>query len=396
VSGVAGVLERAWREGGALATLLRPVGALNRVLVGARSALYRSGRLATVPSPLPVVVVGNLSVGGTGKTPLTAHLVERLRARGWRPGIVSRGHGGTPRETPWHVRHDDAAGAVGDEPLMLRRMTGAPVCVCVYRARAVAALAADTDCDLVLSDDGLQHLAMARDAEIVVVDAVAGFGNGRLLPAGPLREPVSRLDSVDLIAIRVPALDDEVIAANDLRGTHERRGRDMPPAFRFATARPRMRRWPDGDWHDLASFRGRRVHAVAGIGRPARFFETLRERGLIVDTRALPDHHVPDSADLAFDDDAPVLVTSKDAVKLDAVGELPAELYEVRVEIETDAGADVWIEALSERLRGRPESRNGARSGAHRNGSERRGVARSVDVAGWQGGLHRSRSGEEA
>ena len=204
--GPAGTIERAWREGGALATALRPLGALAGALVAARAALYRTGRLAVVPSPLPVVVIGNLSVGGTGKTPLTAHLVEQFRARGWRPGIVSRGHGGERHESPRHVRADDRASEVGDEPLMLHRASGVPVCVCVHRARAVAALAADTDCDLVLSDDGLQHLAMARDAEIVVVDGEAGFGNGRLLPAGPLREPVARLASVDLIAVRRSAL----------------------------------------------------------------------------------------------------------------------------------------------------------------------------------------------
>ena len=190
-------IERAWREGGALATALRPLGALHGALGALRAAGYRRGRPRVLPSALPVLVVGNVSVGGTGKTPLTARLVAELRERGWRPGIVSRGYGGARHDRPRHVRADDAARDVGDEPLMLHRATGAPVCVCARRALAVAALARDTDCDVVLSDDGLQHLAMARDAEIVVVDAERGFGNGRLLPAGPLRERPARLLGAD-------------------------------------------------------------------------------------------------------------------------------------------------------------------------------------------------------
>jgi len=365
LNGATRAIERAWHEGGALATLLRPLGALNGALVAARAALYRSGRCSVVPSPLPVVVVGNLTVGGTGKSPLTGYLVEAFRRRGWRPGIVSRGHGGERQRHPRHVRDDDRASVVGDEPLMLRRATGAPVCVCVRRAAAVAALARDTDCDLVLSDDGLQHLAMARDAEIVVVDGETRFGNARLLPAGPMREPPERLLGADLIAVRSVRAESPVSFAESLADTGSFDGAALPPIFGFATVGARVRRWPDGRWLELETLRGHRVHALAGIGRPERFFETLRAAGLEVDGRPLPDHHVPEIDDLRFADELPVLFTAKDAVKLDAGvlgaafagGSLRASLYEVDVRVATDASADARIDALSARLRERAAER---------------------------------------
>lgn len=361
---MSGAIERAWRDGGALAHVLRPVGALNGALVALRRSLYRRGLLRVEPSALPVIVVGNLSVGGTGKTPLTGHLVAEFRARGWSPGIVSRGHGGERHARPRPVRADDDAAVVGDEPLMLHRQTGAPVCVCLRRAAAVAALAREGDCDIVFSDDGLQHLAMARHAEIVVVDGDAGFGNGRLLPAGPLRELPARADSADLIALRVADLHTVSPALGELPGagrsgvgaaTSDR----TPPVFRFATIRPRLRHLPDGDWQALDTFAGRRVHAVAGIGRPQRFFDTLRAHALVVDPRPLADHHVPTAADLTFDDADPVLVTAKDAVKLGRVRDRPTALYEVAVDVETDASAAGLLDALSARLRASAPSRAG-------------------------------------
>lgn len=345
-------IERAWEEGGTLATLLRPLGALYRLLAAARASAYRRGWLPTTPSPLPVVVVGNLGVGGTGKTPLTARLVDELRRRGWRPGIVSRGYGGTRQLRARHVRADDRSSDVGDEPLMLHRLTGAPVCVCVRRSEAVAALARDTDCDVVLSDDGLQHLAMARDVEIVVVDGARGVGNGRSLPAGPLRDPPSRLAGVDLIAVR-EAAPRAATGAPSLADVPGLAGvaRTLPPAFRFALVDPEVSRWPDGEALPLATLAGRRVHAVAGIARPERFFSMLRAAGLDVDGRALADHQPIAADDLRFDDEAPVLVTRKDAVRLDAVAPLPAALHVVDVRVAPDAEAAPLLDALSARLR---------------------------------------------
>ena len=402
-------IERAWEEGGALAAALRPLGALARPLLGLREALYGVGLLSTVPPPLPLVVVGNLTVGGSGKTPLTGYLIEAFRARGWRPGVVSRGYGGTRHEEPRLVCADDAAREVGDEPLMLHRESAAPVCVCVRRARAVATLARETDCDLVLADDGLQHRAMGRDAEIVVVDGVRGFGNGRLLPAGPLRERVTRLHRVDLIALRVPpealrragepsgsrrapvsadaatgsrgpapprarrqtrseervargAGDAAVPAAavTELPGAAGLDASRLPPTFRFATGRPRAYRWPDGDRRPLAELAGRRVNAVAGIARPERFFATLRAAGLeLVATRALPDHHPLAAADLVFDESLPVLVTTKDAARLDGLAPPPAALHVVALEVEIDGDGARALDALSARLRARAPSADG-------------------------------------
>ena len=399
-------LERAWRDGGALSTALVPLAALYGALAERRAAGFRDGRLAVEPSALPVVVVGNLTVGGTGKTPLTAHLVDAFRARGFTPGIVSRGYGGERREEARVVEADDAAASVGDEPLMLHRRTGAPVCVCVHRARAVARLAADTDCDLVLSDDGLQHGAMARDAEIVVVDAAAGFGNGRLLPAGPLRERPERLYRATLLAVRrepttsgsstgvvtgdvpgdvpgdvggrapdatvgrprvvtiepapagagVPDRGDAGAISGSLDGVPGAQALDgarLPPAFDFATGEARVRRWPDGPWQPLGELAGREVHAVAGIANPERFFATLREHGLSVSAHPFRDHHAFRAVDLRFDDGRPVLVTSKDAVKLDGLDALPEGVHEVAVDIRTESPFEALIDALAERLRHR-------------------------------------------
>ena len=407
-------LERAWRDGGALPVLLAPLAALYGAMSERRAAGYRDGRLAVEPSALPVVVIGNLTVGGTGKTPLTAHLVEAFRARGWRPGIVSRGHGGERHEKATLVSATDPADRVGDEPLMLCRRTGAPVCVCVHRARAVARLAADTDCDLVLSDDGLQHGAMARDAEIVVVDAAYGFGNGRLLPAGPLRERPERLCRATLLAVRRESTRPGGHRAEERtsRRTGERTGGEaadggaggrreaggasvagecdrtggpgplagvpgaasldgtpLPPAFDFATGEASVRRWPDGPWASLDAFAGRAAHAVAGIARPERFFETLRGHGLSVTAHPFPDHHAFRNDDLRFGDALPILVTAKDAVKLDALDEpLAGEIHEVAVELRTGPAFEALIDALSDALsdarpNGRPDRRPGRRLG---------------------------------
>ena len=390
-------IERAWETGGGLATLLRPFGAAYRGLVAARAFGYRAGWFRVVPSPLPVVVVGNLSVGGTGKTPLTVHLVDEFRRRGWHPGVVSRGYGGVRHETPRHVRADDMSRDVGDEPLMVHRASGVPVCVCVHRARAVAALSRDTDCDLVLSDDGLQHLEMAREVEIVVVDGRQGFGNARSLPAGPLRESPSRLLSVDLVAVRdvaraggggEPA--DRARAPGstlaDVPGIGAVDAARLPPAFRFSLGDAHASRWPDGERVPLARFAGRRVHAVAGIARPERFFSMLREHGLVVDARPLPDHHPIGSADLAFDGAEPVFVTRKDAVRLGDVAPLPAALHVVDVSIETDAAAPALLDALSDALRrGRdqgPDARSSGGFGGVADGrvSVRGGGERDTDV----------------
>lgn len=270
-----------------------------------RRAAYRIGLLRTGRLPVPVVVVGNLSVGGTGKTPLVQALVRQLVDAGRRPGIVSRGYGRAADVVSEVLPGADPARS-GDEPLLLARTTGLPVFVGRDRvAAARALLARHPACDLVVSDDGLQHYRLARDFEIAVVDATRRFGNGHLLPAGPLREPVSRLGSVDAIVVNG---DDE-----------------LPELTRWAPGVPvtRMRvtvsgfRPLGGAAHVVGpeALAGRLVHGVAGIGNPGRFFDQLRAAGLRVREHAFPDHHAYRPADLAFGSGEPIIMTEKDAVK---------------------------------------------------------------------------------
>jgi tetraacyldisaccharide 4'-kinase len=264
-----------------------------------RRALYRRGLLGTRGAAAPVLVVGNLIAGGSGKTPLVIALVERLRAAGWTPGVASRGHG---RDDPAQGRWVDAATDPrlgGDEPLLVARRTGAKVRVDVDRVAAARALVAG-GCDIVVCDDGLQHYRLQRDLEIEVVDGARRYGNGRLLPAGPLREPVARGESCDF----------RVVNLGSSAGAEPGFG-EWPMRLHATQARPLH----GGRPQPLAAFSGQRVHAVAGIGDPERFFAMLRGLGIAVVPHAFPDHHRYGEEDLRFGSDLPVLMTEKDAVK---------------------------------------------------------------------------------
>lgn len=262
-----------------------------------RRFAYRVGLLRSTRVATPVVVVGNITVGGTGKTPFTIWLVERLQARGLRVGVVSRGYGratqGAVVVSPTSTAHE-----VGDEPLLIQRRTGCSVAVAERRVDAARALAS-RGLDVLVSDDGLQHLALVRDVEIAVVDGARRFGNGRLLPAGPLRERPSRLASVDAVIVnhgtalggRAPSFEMRIDALE------ARRVDETSPA------------------QPLASLSGTPVHAVAGIGHPERFFAVLERAGLSIVWHPFPDHHEFRAQDLQFGDDAPILMTEKDAVK---------------------------------------------------------------------------------
>ena len=285
-------LESAWYGNGSAPWWTRPLATLYGGAMHLRRGLYRHGWLRSTRLPVPVVVVGNLSVGGTGKTPLTIAVVEALRACGYRPGVVSRGHGGSQRE-PLLLGDAPDPSLAGDEPCLIRA-SGVPVAVGRDRP-AAARLLLDAGCDVVVADDGLQHYALARDIEICVIDGVRRFGNRRLLPAGPLREPLSRLQRVDF---RV--CNGGVAAENEY--SMQLRGNDA-----VALA--------DGQQQVLVGFGGRRVHAVAAIGNPQRFFDSLRAAGIDVIAHAFADHHHFAPADLDFADDLPVLMTDKDAVK---------------------------------------------------------------------------------
>lgn len=280
--------------------LLTPFEHLYRCQMAKRERDYASGRRQAHHPGVPVVIVGNITVGGSGKSPVVAALAEYFSQRGWRPGIVSRGYGGQAQDWPHQVQLTDDPLVVGDEPLMLARQTGIPVVVDPKRPRG-ARLLVELGCDLILSDDGLQHLALARDVELAIVDGNRGLGNGHCLPVGPLREPAERLQRVDWVLCQntpvqpLPVHQPPVVYS--LQQTGWRRG--------------------DGHWQADCPFQaGQAVHALAGIGHPQRFFDQLSQLGLSVTAHPLADHARMTAADLQLSGDDPVIMTAKDAVKL--------------------------------------------------------------------------------
>jgi tetraacyldisaccharide 4'-kinase len=301
VTGLAARLARVWYAPRAtpLAQALRPLSWVFGALAAIRRIAYRHGVLRRVRLPVPVVIVGNITAGGAGKTPLVAALVAALRERGRHPGIVSRGYGrrtGGARA----VLPSDAARDVGDEPLLLAA-TGAPVFVGADRAAAAQALlAAHPEVDVIVTDDGLQHYALARDVEIAVVDGARDLGNRLLLPAGPLREPPWRLASVDAV-VRLQSAASASPSRRDFAMTHE----PLPWRNVADPARP----------FDPEALRDASTVAIAGIARPERFFEALRAQGFAGRTQAFADHHPYSRDDVAFPQARAILMTEKDAVK---------------------------------------------------------------------------------
>ena len=310
-------LTKLWYRHDAGPSLLQPLSWLYDAVVRLRRKAYTHGLLTTHRVGKPVIVVGNLTVGGTGKTPVVIWLARQLTQRGLKVGIVSRGYrsrrdtsqahrartGHEPRlVTPQSTWQD-----VGDEPVLLARSTGCATVVGTDRVAAARALVAQ-HVDVIVADDGLQHLRLARDCEIVVIDGARGFGNGRVLPAGPLREPISRLAQADLIVVNGVA---EHPSIRHL-GTTDPGTKALQMTLPLDDA---VRVDGQGGQRPLEDFKDRPLHAVAGIGNPARFFRGLRSRGLDVIEHAFPDHHPFAPQDLSFQDDLPVLMTEKDAVK---------------------------------------------------------------------------------
>ncbi len=288
-------LDHYWYTRSPWLLLLTPLSLLFRVIVGARRLAYRVGIKRSTRVSLPVIVVGNITVGGTGKTPLVVWLAGYLREKGYAPGIVSRGYGGTASHWPQQVRADSDPAVVGDEAVLLAATTGCPMAVAPDRVAAAQALVDQGGCDVIISDDGLQHYALQRDIEIAVIDGVRRFGSGFLLPAGPLREPLKRLQQVDLVVVNGLGDGDEHRMTLQQGDAHNLQDPDRICA--------------------LQGFRSQRVHAVAGIGHPERFFRALQQAGLQLDSHTFPDHHAFRPEDIRFGDGRSVIMTEKDAVK---------------------------------------------------------------------------------
>jgi tetraacyldisaccharide 4'-kinase len=278
-----------------LTYLLRPFAFLYGLLVMVRCVLYRIGIFKTYHFSVPIIVVGNITVGGTGKTPFVIWLAHFLRSHGYQPGIVSRGVGGRKHKTAYWVSSHASVKEVGDEAWLLAKNTHCPVVIGVNRPLAVQALLQQTRCNVVISDDGLQHYALARDIEIVMVDSVRRFGNTYLLPAGPLREPISRLRSVDFIIVNGETTEDVYSMS-------------LIPGHLISVCCPELTR-------PLNLFSRVTVHAVAAIGHPERFFQALRTAGVEIIPHIFSDHHLYCANDFNFQDTLPIIMTEKDAVK---------------------------------------------------------------------------------
>ena len=311
-------------DGSAWLTPLYPLGNLYRYLMKRRAMRYALGQQTVRRVPVPVIVVGNITLGGTGKSPLVAWLSRWLQAQGFSPGIVTRGYGGKAPLYPLLVTSATDPQHSGDEPLMLAQQTGVPVVADPQRARG-AAMLVQQGCDIVISDDGLQHLALGRDIELVVIDGTRGLGNQRCLPAGPLRESAARLASVDA-----------VIVNGALQGPLKI---DSVPMTLVPT---RWRHLSSGEQRPLAPLPfSLPVHGLAGIGHPQRFFDTLRTLGVSGEMHPLADHQPFDANTFRFASKRPIIMTAKDAVKCQAFA--PPDSWVLEVEAQLPRAFEDWL-----------------------------------------------------
>lgn len=321
-----------WYDGSTPPLHARLASGLFSALAASRRAVYRKGWRRCVRIGVPVVVIGNLTAGGTGKTPLVIALVERLLAAGRKPGVVSRGYGRVDESQALWVEHDTDAAVAGDEPVLIARRCGIRVRVDRDRVAGARALAA-AGCDAIVCDDGLQHYRLARDVEVEVVDGARRYGNARLLPAGPMREPPERGAECDFRVVNVGSAN----AASGFGGGETGFG-EWSMRLRSDQAQPLL----GGRARPLAGFAGQRVHAVAGIGNPDRFFAMLRGYGIAVVPHAFPDHHRYTAENFSFGSDLPVLMTEKDAVKC---AEFATERY-FRVPVTAELPEAFWVALL--------------------------------------------------
>jgi tetraacyldisaccharide 4'-kinase len=314
-------LESSWYRRSPWLLALTPASLVYCGLGRLRRLFYRAGLLTRHRIPVQVIIVGNLTAGGTGKTPLVTWLVDFLSTSGYRPGVIARGYKGRACHWPQPVHADSDPLIVGDEAVLLAGRCGCPVIVGPDRVAAARALSEQGECDLIIADDGLQHYALERDIEIVVIDGERRFGNGFCLPAGPLRESPGRLADVDLAVV------------NGTGGPGE-----YPMTVHTVCAVSLERGIP---LRKLACFGHQTVHAVAGIGNPARFFTSLREAGMQLEEHVFPDHHAYVAADLDFGDDRPVVMTEKDAVKCRNFGLRNCWYIPVTIELPAEFGTRV-------------------------------------------------------
>lgn len=288
-------IQNSWYNKSGLTTFLQPLSWLFCLLVQIRRVLYRLKIIRTANLDVPVIVVGNLTVGGTGKTPLVIEIANLLKKHGYRPGVISRGYGGKARTWPQQVRYDGDPTMVGDEAILIARRTRCPMAVGPDRVASAQALLKYTDCNVIISDDGLQHYKLGRSIEIAVIDGVRRYGNEKCLPAGPLREPIKRLDQVNFKV------------TNGIAG---------PDEFSMTYKADKLCRADDPDVTlELSSLTNQTVHAIAGIGNPQRFFDNLKLSGLDIIEHAFPDHYPFKKSDLDFGEIQPIVITEKDAVK---------------------------------------------------------------------------------
>lgn len=323
------MVDRLWYGEGRPLWPLWPLAWLYRWISRRRRAAYLSGRRQICRPPIPVIVVGNITAGGTGKSPLTLAIVDHLKRQGWRPAIVSRGYGGKSEHYPLLVTLETAAALSGDEPLMLARQGGVPVVVDPKRARAAQWAYDKQLADVLVCDDGLQHYALGRDLEIAVFDGARGLGNGAPIPVGPLREPPDRLADVDAVVFNGKPL-------------HQW---DYPGGVTMHFEPHHLTNVVTGETREVDWLHGQTVTAVAGIGNPRRFFDTLNALGANMEERPLRDHHEFRREDLAHPIGQPLVMTAKDAVKCAGLADEGCWSLEVRAAL-----PDAFWTLLDDRL----------------------------------------------
>jgi len=288
-------LINSWYQAHPIRWVLWPLSLVYCFVIFVRRTLYRLGLFKQTSLPVPVIIVGNISVGGTGKTPFVIWLAKQLKEAGFHPGIISRGYGGKAEHYPQVVTPNSDPHLVGDEPIIIRRQSACPMVVAPNRVAAAKQLLDQFDCNIIIADDGLQHYALARDIEVVIVDSQRLFGNQYCLPSGPLREPLSRLKQVDFIVHN----GSEAAAEFTM---------EISQGLAINIADPSMNK-------KVSDFQQQAVHCVAGIGYPERFFNQLSKSGLTVLPHHFSDHHPFQASDLDFNDELNILMTEKDAVK---------------------------------------------------------------------------------